>query len=89
MAVYAFFPASERLRRPDGIGFIVAEGVDEATARTAAQKLVRGPSIAEFTAAPIGPGVAPVAVQGLPVGTPSGSTWPRLTRGGGPLNEVA
>ena len=40
MAVFAFFPAAEHLRRPDGIGFIVAGGTDEATARTAAQKLV-------------------------------------------------
>ena len=89
MAVFAFFTAAEHLRRPDGIGFIVAEGADEATARAAAQSLVGGQSIAEFTSAPIGAGAAPVAVQGLPVGTPSGATWPRLTRGGGLLNEVA
>ena len=89
MAVFAFFPAAEHLRRPDGIGFIISDGTDEVTARAAAQKLVSGQSIAEFTAAPIGAGVAPVAVQGLPVGTPGGATWPRLTRSGGFLNEVS
>lgn len=89
MAVYAFFAAAEHLRRPDGIGFILAEGADEASARAAAQQLVSGPSIASFTAALIGPGVRPVAVQGLPVGEPSCTTWPVLTRGGGRLNEVA
>ncbi|HEV2080602.1 MAG TPA: hypothetical protein VGR19_11990 [Allosphingosinicella sp.] len=88
MAVYAFFPAAEHLRRPDGIGFVLAEGADEAAARTVAQRLVGGTSIQGFTAALIGPGVQPVAVQGLPVGRPSGTTWPRLTRGGGPLNEA-
>lgn len=89
MAVYAFFPAAEHLRRSDGIGFILAEGADEASARSAAQQLVGGQSIERFTAALIGPGVQPVAVQGLPVGEPSGTTWPVLTRGGGRLNEVA
>lgn len=89
MAIYAFFPAAEHLRRPDGIGFILAEGADEPTARAVAQKLVGGNSIAGFTAALVAPGVQPVAVQGLPVGRPSGTTWPRLTRGGGTLNEVA
>ena len=89
MAIFAFFPASEHLRRSDGVGFILAEGADETTARTVAQALVGGQSIAQFTAAPIGPGVAPVAVQGLPVGAATGPTWPRLTRGGGPINYEA
>jgi hypothetical protein len=89
MAIFAFHPASSHLRRPDGIGFILAEGADEASARAAAQQLVGGTTIAEFAAVPIAPGVQPVAVQGLPVGGREGSTWPRLTRGGGFLGQAA
>lgn len=83
MSIYAFHPVAAHLRRSDGIGFILAEGADEATARAAAQALVGGTSIAEFTAVPITPGLQPVAVQGLPVGDRGGSTWPHVTRGGG------
>ena len=89
MAIFAFYPVFEHLRRSDGIGFILAEGADEAAARGIAQALVGGQSIAQFTAAPIGPGVAPVAVQGLPVGAATGLTWPRLTRGGSSINYAA
>lgn len=89
MTIFAFFPAFEHLRRADGIGFILAEGSDEPAARAVAQALVGGQSIAQFTAAPIGAGVAPVAVQGLPVGAATGSTWPRLTRGGSTINYGA
>jgi hypothetical protein len=83
MAIYAFFPAAEHLRRSDGMGFILAEGADQNAARTAAQQLVGGTSIEAFTAVLTAPGVAPVAVQGLPVGAKSGTTWPLITRGGG------
>lgn len=62
MAIYAFFPAVENLRRPDGIGFVLAEGADASSARAVAQALVGGPSIENFTAVQIGAGVAPVAV---------------------------
>lgn len=89
MAIYAFYPAASHLRRPDGIGFILAEGADEAAARSAAQSLVGGKSIAEFAAVQVAAGIEPVAVQGLPVGERSGTTWPRVTRGGGFLNDVA
>lgn len=89
MALYAFFPAAENLRRPDGIGFIIAEGADAAAARTVAQTLVDGPSIDKFTAVAIGAGIDAVAVQGLPVGAPNRSTWPKLTRGGNFLNPAA
>ena len=50
---------------------------------------VGGQSIEQFKAAVVGEGVEAVAVQGLPVGAPSGSTWPSLTRGGGTLNDAA
>lgn len=83
MAIYAFYPSTENLRRPDGIGFILAEGADVTSARNAAQALVGGPSITNFTAVQVGAGVPPVAVQGLPVGTFSQSAWPNITRGGG------
>lgn len=89
MAVYAFFPAAENLRRPDGIGFIIAEGADAAAARIVAQTLIDGPSIERFTAVVIGAGVDAVAVQGLPVGAPNRSTCPKLTRGGDFLKPAA
>lgn len=85
MAIYAFYPATEHLRRPDGIGFILAEGADTNAARLVAQQLVGGPSIASFTSVLIGAGIQPVAAQGLPVGAANGTTWPKLTRGGSPL----
>jgi hypothetical protein len=83
MAIFAFYPAATNLRRPDGIGFVLAEGADEATARAVAQTLVGGTSIAAFTGVPITAGMEPVAVQGLPVGGRNGATWPKVTRGGG------
>lgn len=89
MAVYAFFPAAENLRRPDGIGFIIAEGADATAARAVAQSLVGGPSIEKFTAVVVGAGVDAVAVQGLPVGARNRSTWPKLTRGGDYLNAAS
>lgn len=83
MAIFAFHPVAAHLRRSDGIGFVIAEGDDEATARGVAQALVGGASIENFVAVPIATGIEPVAVQGLPVGDRNGSTWPKLTRGGG------
>lgn len=89
MAIYAFHPTIEINRRSDGIGFILAEGADEAAARAVAQALVGGRPLDGFAAIEIAPGVAPVAVQGLPVGAKDGTTWPRVTRGGGFLGQVA
>lgn len=83
MAIFAFYPSASHLRRSDGIGFILTEGADEAAARAAAQELVGGTSIADFAVVTIAPGVPAVAVQGLPVGNRSQTTWPLLTRGGG------
>lgn len=83
MAIFAFYPATPNLRRPDGFGFAIAEGTDEASARAVAQSLVGGTSIDDFTAVEIASGVEPVAVQGLPVGARSQATWPTVTRGGG------
>lgn len=87
MAIFAFYPAATHLRRSDGIGFVLAEGADVASARAAAQALVGGTSIDDFTAVAITGGVPPVAVQGLPVGVHSQTTWPTLTRGGGVLGN--
>ncbi len=86
MSIFAFIPAASHQRRSDGIGFILAEGADEAAARSAAQALVGGPSIAGFIGVLIGAGVPAVAVQGLPVGARSQRIWPLLTRGGGYLD---
>lgn len=83
MAFYAFYAAAPNLRRADGIGFVLVEGSDEPSARAAAQALVGGASIEKFTAVAVGAGLAPVAVQGLPVGAKSQATWPQVTRGGG------
>jgi hypothetical protein len=83
MAIFAFYPATPNLHRTDGIGFILAEGADVAIARAVAQALVGGPSIADFTAVTIAAGLVPVAVQGVPVGAKSQTTWPPVTRGGG------
>lgn len=83
MAIYAFYPTKDIDRRPDGIGFTLAEGADEATARAVAQALAGGTSIDAFAAVLVAPGIEPVVVQGLPVGARGGSTWPKLTRGGG------
>lgn len=85
MAIFAFHPALEIDRRPDGIGFVLAEGVDEVAARAVAQTLVGGRSIALWSAVPIAAGVPAVAVQGAPVGAKSQATWPNVTRGGGVL----
>lgn len=85
MAIYAFYPAAEHLRRPDGIGFILAEGADDVAARVVAQQLVGGLSIAAFASVLVGAGMQPVAAQGLPVGDVNGTVWPTLTRGGSPL----
>jgi hypothetical protein len=89
MAIYAFYPNATHLRRSDGIGFIMAEGADEASARETAQALVGGTSIADFAAVEVGAGIPAVAVQGLPVGARAQTTWPLLTRGGGFLGQVA
>jgi hypothetical protein len=89
MAVFAFHPTKDIDRRADGVGFVLAEGADEASARAAAQALIGGQSIEGFAAVEVGAGVPAVAVQGLPVGGPDQGTWPKLTRGGGFLNPEA
>lgn len=83
MAIFSFFPTQAIDRRPDGIGFVLAEGADEAAARAVAQALVGGLPIAGWSAVPVEAGVQAVAVQGLPVGAKSGTTWPKVSRGGG------
>lgn len=85
MPIFAFYPNAEHIRRPDGIGFILAEGADANAARAVAQTLVGNPSISDFTAVVVSAGIEPVAVQGLPVGAKTGTNWPKLTRGGSPL----
>ena len=87
MAVFIFHPANQSDRRADGIGFVLAEGADEATARASAAAMIGAPGIAAWSAVPVGAGVDPVAVQGLPVGKPGNATWPARTRGNGRLNK--
>ncbi|MCG2841818.1 hypothetical protein L6Q21_12580 [Sandaracinobacter sp. RS1-74] len=89
MSIFAFYPAASHLRRTDGIGFIMAEGADEAAARAVAQQLVGGQSIDGFAAVQVGAGVDAVAVQGMPVGARNRDTWPKVTRGGGFLGAAA
>jgi len=36
MAIFAFYPASPHMRRPDGIGSAIAESADEVGARSQA-----------------------------------------------------
>ncbi|ALE17112.1 hypothetical protein AMC99_01824 [Altererythrobacter epoxidivorans] len=86
MAIFAFHPAPSD-RRADGIGFIIAEGADEAAARIAAAHLVGAPGIDAWAAVAITTGIDPVAVEGLPVGAPDNGTWPDRTRSNRALNS--
>lgn len=86
MAIFAFHPAPSD-RRADGIGFIIAEGADEAAARAAAAHLIGAPGIDNWAGVPVTAGIDPVAVQGLPVGAPDNVTWPNRTRGNRALNS--
>jgi hypothetical protein len=86
MAIYAFHPATQADRRADGIGFVLAEGADEASARAAAAAMIGAPGIDGWAAVPVAPGIDPVAVQGLPVGKPGNATWHDRTRADGALN---
>ena len=80
MAVFIFHPATHADRRADGIGFVLAEGTDEASARASAAAMIGAPGIDAWSAVPVGAGIDPVAVQGLPVGKPGNATWPDRTR---------
>lgn len=86
MAIFAFHPTNQADRRADGIGFLLTEGADEASARAAAATLIGAPGIDGWTATPIGAGFDPVAVQGLPVGKPDNGSWPVRTRADRALN---
>lgn len=87
MAIFAFHPAAPADRRADGIGFIITEGADEAAARVAAAHMIGAPGIDTWAAVAIGAGMDPVAVEGLPVGTPDNGTWPERTRANNALNS--
>ena len=76
MAVFIFHPANHADRRADGIGFVLAEGTDGASAAA----MIGAPGIDAWSAVPVGAGIDPVAVQGLPVGKPGNATWPDRTR---------
>ena len=45
MAVFIFHPANHADRRADGIGFVLAEGTDEASARASAAAMIGAPGI--------------------------------------------
>jgi hypothetical protein len=87
MAIFAFHPTNQVDRRADGIGFIITEGADEAAARAAAAHMIGAPGIDTWAAVPIGAGMDPVAVEGLPVGAPDNGTWPDRTRANRALNS--
>ena len=86
MALFAFHPTAHADRRADGIGFLLAEGADEAAARAAAADMVGAPGIDGWTAVSVQAGIDPFAVQGLPVGKPGNGTWPDVTRANRRLN---
>lgn len=88
MATYAYYPPADIHRRADGVGFILAQGTDQAAARAPAQAIVGGGYIDAVAAVEIAPGATPVAVQGLPVGSRGSPTWPHLIRGGGFLGSA-
>ena len=81
MAIFAFYPAQAVHRRADGLNFAMAEGSDEAAARSAAAALIGAGDLSAWTAVSIATGMDPVAVEGLPVGAHDGTTWPNRTRG--------
>jgi hypothetical protein len=86
MAIFAFYPAVDAHRRADGIGFVLAEGADEAAARSATDNLIGAPGITPWTAVEVTAGLDAVAIEGMPVGARNGSTWPTRTRGNRALN---
>ena len=86
MAIFIFHPINHADRRADGIGFVLAEGADEATARADAAAMLGAPGIDAWAGVPVEAGVDPVAVQGLPVGRPGNATWPQRTRADRALN---
>lgn len=86
MAIFAFHPIDQVGRRPDGIGFILAEGGDESAARAVAAGMIGAPGINNWAAVPVVAGMSAVAVEGLPVGRPGNSTWPDRTRANRALN---
>ncbi len=85
MAIFIFHPGPSD-RRADGIGFVLAEGADAASARAAAAAMIGAPGIDAWAAVPVLAGIDPVAVQGLPVGKPGNATWPKRTRADNALN---
>ena len=54
MAVFIFHPANHADRRADGIGFVLAEGTDEASARASAAAMIGAPGIDAWSAVPVG-----------------------------------
>ncbi len=80
MAIFAFYPNQAVNRRADGINFAIAEGADEAAARSAAAALIGVGDLPGWAAVPIAADMEPVAVQGMPVGAHDGTIWPNRTR---------
>lgn len=87
MAIFAFYPTAQAHRRADGIGFVMADGADAAAARANAAALIGAPGIEAWAAVEVTGGLDAVAVEGLPVGSPSSSTWPNRTRGNRALDS--
>jgi hypothetical protein len=85
MAIFAFYPVEAVNRRADGINFAIAEGADEAAARSAAAALIGAANLSAWTAVSVEAGMDPVAVEGMPVGASDSTTWPNRTRGNATL----
>lgn len=88
MPTFAFFPAREDQRRADQLNFAVAVGATATAARIDAEVLLGEPNallgwtVVDLTAAPA------AFVSGRPVGSKTGTVWPRLDRGGSFLKGV-
>ena len=87
MTTFVFYADEPHKRRADGRNTVVASGVDEASARAAAEALIGQPeALAAFRAVQLGDAVPAFIVEGhRPVGARGQSVWPTLTRGGDTL----
>lgn len=84
MATFVFYAHEPHLRRADCRNTVIAAGIDEAAARSAAESLMGLPgALASFRAVELEDATPAFVVEGhTPVGSRSQSVWPSLTRGG-------
>ncbi len=84
MATFLIHAGAEHLRRADGCdtGIVVAADATAARARYAQLLGVPAAEMNGWTVVDLATMVAPVAIQGRPVGAATQTQWPTLTRGG-------